>query len=447
MIPNRLEDTLAANHVDRIYRRAAPAGYDEVSTSWRRCVDEYRIDPASHEQPRILEGPELEQLREPLARLIVDAQDELDRLYRLVGQAGYVVLFCNDKGVAVDHRCSQLDVDQFKYWGNWLGGTWSEEVEGTNGIGTCIAEKRPITVHRDQHFRVRHIDLSCSAAPIFDGGGNLIAVLDVSSIDPALSERSHALTGALTQASARAIEERMFREQFSRNWVVAFAVPGGSPMLLAVDQDQRIVGGDRNARLRLARDDGDLQEELWALFERDHMLFRHKDRGDRSVRLMHLETSEHWPALVTTPAKTCRAQYSPEYGKTHVRPRLATIARWPQSASAPSARGGLPPRSLRRVHEYVESHLKENISLETLAGTSGLSIYHFARAFKRSQGVTPHHYLLQRRIQRASQLLTSSDLSMSEIAFATGFSDQSHFARRFRELVGVPPSTFKWANR
>jgi AraC family transcriptional regulator len=99
------------------------------------------------------------------------------------------------------------------------------------------------------------------------------------------------------------------------------------------------------------------------------------------------------------------------------------------------------------VHEYVESHLKENISLETLAGTSGLSIYHFARAFKRSQGVTPHHYLLQRRIQRASQLLTSSDLSMSEIAFATGFSDQSHFARRFRELVGVPPSTFKWANR
>jgi transcriptional regulator of acetoin/glycerol metabolism len=448
MITNRFEAAFTpTRHVDRIYaiaeRQAAPAAYDEVSTSWQRCVKEYRIDPKSQEQPQILAGAELEELREPLARLIVGAQDEIDGLYKLVGQAGYVVLLCNEKGVAIDYRGGQTDADQFKYWGTWLGGTWSEEVEGTNGIGTCIAEERPITVHRDQHFRVRHSNLSCSAAPIFDGSGKLVAVLDVSSIDPALSERSHALTGALTQASARAIEERIFREQFRRNWVVAIAVPDGSPILLTVDQDQRIVGGDRNARTMLSLDDGELPEELWALFERDHTLFGRKDRGDLSVRLMRVETSEHWPALITPPASTSRA----EYADMHVRPRLGTIARQRDTASAHPARGGLPPGALRRVRGYVQSHIDENISLETLARTSGLSIFHFTRAFKQSQGVTPHHYLIQRRVERARELLTRSDLSMSQIALATGFSDQSHFARRFRELVGVPPSTFKWANR
>ncbi len=63
--------------------------------------------------------------------------------------------------------------DQFRYWGIWVGGVWSEEIEGTNGIGTCITEQKPIIVHRDQHFRTRHIGLSCLAAPIFDATGKL----------------------------------------------------------------------------------------------------------------------------------------------------------------------------------------------------------------------------------------------------------------------------------
>jgi transcriptional regulator GlxA family with amidase domain len=118
-----------------------------------------------------------------------------------------------------------------------------------------------------------------------------------------------------------------------------------------------------------------------------------------------------------------------------------------RAASPRPARGGLPPRALQRVRDYVESHLRGNLSLETLAATSGLSMYHFLREFKQSQGVTPHHYLVQRRIERARELLTRTDLSVSEIAFACGFSDQSHFGRRFRELVGVPPSAFRRSNR
>src|SRR6516164_8931337 len=64
-------------------------------------------------------------------------------------------------------------------------------------------------------------------------------------------------------------------------------------------------------------------------------------------------------------------------------------------------RGGLPPGVLKRVQQYVEDHLAERVGIERLAAIAGLSAFHFARAFKQSQGVTPHSYLLHRRIVRA----------------------------------------------
>ena len=113
----------------------------------------------------------------------------------------------------------------------------------------------------------------------------------------------------------------------------------------------------------------------------------------------------------------------------------------------PRIRGGLPPRALRRVREYIEDHLEETISIEALAGIVGLSMYHFARAFKQSEGLTPHEYLVRCRVRRAQELLASTDLPLSEIALASGFSDQSHFARRFREHVGITPSSYRWSLR
>jgi transcriptional regulator of acetoin/glycerol metabolism len=351
---------------------------DEVATSWQRSAKTHSIDPASGEPPRILTSSELKDLREPLAKLIVDAQDELECLYKVVRQARYAILLCNDKGVAVDHRGNQTEADQFKYWGTWLGGVWSEEAEGTNGIGTCIAEERPVTIHQSQHFRARHISLSCSGAPIFEDDGKLAAVLDVSSIDPGLSERSHALTGALTEASARAIEERSFRERFRREWIVAVAPPdgAGSAMLLAVDRDQRIVGADRIARTTLSRNNHSLEKGvgLWSVFERDHALFRHKDRGDLPTRLVPAGTTELWPALITPPENAAGIWHNSESAGLHSRPRLDVIDSLPQLILPPQARGGLPPRALRRVREYIESHLEENIALETLADIAGLSI-------------------------------------------------------------------------
>lgn len=435
----------AIRHVDEIYSVAQGGGVsghaDEVSSSWKRCVVSHAIDPDATRAPRVLTANELRDFRKPVERLVVDAQEEVDRLYNVVQQAGYVVLLCNADGVAVDHRGNQAQSREHQHWGTWLGGVWSEQIEGTNGIGTCIAEQRPVTIHRNQHFRTRHIGLSCSGAPIFDVNGQLQAVLDVSCIDPTLSERSHALTGALTVAAARAVEERLFRERFRRGWVVAVAPPAElkSAMLLAVDDHQRLIGADRYAvsNLRLHRPE---DISLWTIFERHLAPFRRKDGGDIPTQLVLTGTAETWPALITPPEPTRGGWRSSVAAALHTRPRLDLLRRsWPQERPL-QVRGGLPPRALRRVSEYVEAHLHRNVDLQTLAATAELSIYHFARAFKQSTGMTPHFYLLQKRIERAREMLIHSDLSLSEIAIDTGFTDHSHFARHFRRLTGMTPS-------
>jgi AraC-like DNA-binding protein len=444
-----------AQHAEDVYLVAQgntpPIGIEQVSASWRRSATEHGVDPLSSEAPRILLSHELKDFREPLDELIFSAQEEIDRLYRVVREAGYTVLFCDTAGVAVEHRGDNADASRFRYWGTWLGGMWSEAMEGTNGIGTCIAEERPITVHRGQHFRSRHINLSCSTAPIFDVDGKLMAVLDVSAIDPQLSERAHALTGALTATAARAISGRLFRERFRREWILAVSpIEDGEPgMLLAVDSHQRIVGADRAARTSLLLDDPRLRTgvSLWSFFERDLGLFRHKEAADVATRLTIAGSNEAWPALVTPPESALGAQRSGTSAALHTHPPVNALASLRQQAPAAQARGGLPPGAMRRVREYVDAHLGESMDLAELAAIAGLSVFHFARQFKQSAGVTPHSYLVQRRIERAQDMLARTDLALSEIAVAAGFSDQSHLARHFRQLLGTTPREFRWSQR
>jgi transcriptional regulator of acetoin/glycerol metabolism len=426
-------------------------GIEKVSSSWQRSATKYGVDPVNNKPPHILTSGELKHLREPLDKLIFSAQEDIDLLYKVVREAGYVILFCDSSGVAVEHRGEDAQASTFEYWGTWLGGVWSEETEGTNGIGTCIAEGRPVTVHRGQHFRSRHMNLSCSGAPVFGIDGRLLAVLDVSAIDPDLSEGAHALTGALTMRSARAIEERFFREQFRREWIVAVAPPEGAwGMLLAIDGNQRIVGANRAARMSFLLDDRGLKAgmSLWTIFERDLNLFRRKDQSDISTRLLLAGSNDSCPALVTPPDQNINASSNPANINLHTRPRLDLIDTLLKLAPAPrQLHGGLSAGALRRVREYVQLHLSESIDLSMLAAVAGLSMHHFAREFKQSAGITPHHYLIRQRIERAQQLLAQTDLSLAEIACAVGFSDQGHLARHFRGCLGTTPREFRRSQR
>src|SRR5262249_724403 len=432
---------------------AAPLpGTEEISSSWQRSATKYGVDPVDNKAPRILTSGELKYSREPIDRLIFSAQEDIDQLFKVVREAGYVVLFCDSSGVAVEHRGEDAQARSFEYWGTWLGGVWSEGVEGTNGIGTCIVEERPVTIHKSQHFRSRHINLSCSGAPVFGVDGRLLAVLDVSAIDRGLSERAYALAGSLTTKSARAIEERFFREQFHREWIVAVVPPDGQStgMLLAVDGDQRIVGANRAARRTLLLDDRGLQAgvTLWKFFERNLDLFRRKNGTDLCTPLLIAGSSDSCPALITPPNQTMIVASNAANMNVHTRPRLDSIGTLMKLAPAPQAHvGGLSPSTMHRVRDYVERHLSETIDLSTLATVAGLSMHHFARQFKQSVGVAPHHYLTQKRLELAQGLLAKTELPLSEIAYTAGFSDQSHLARHFRHALGTTPRAFRDSRR
>ncbi|MFZ2077660.1 MAG: AraC family transcriptional regulator [Xanthobacteraceae bacterium] len=123
------------------------------------------------------------------------------------------------------------------------------------------------------------------------------------------------------------------------------------------------------------------------------------------------------------------------------------LGRTSEEAAVQCVRCGLPPRAKHRVLEYIVTHLNENITNGALAEVAGLSVCHFARMFKETVGVSPHRYVLQCRVECARELLASTDMPLSEIAIVTGFSDQSHYTRWFREIIGVTPSSYRWSTR
>jgi AraC family transcriptional regulator len=106
-------------------------------------------------------------------------------------------------------------------------------------------------------------------------------------------------------------------------------------------------------------------------------------------------------------------------------------------------RGGLSPPRLKRVLEYIDAHLGDNLELEKLADVAELNLYHFAKVFKQSTGVSPHQHVLRKRIERAKEFLRDPNLSVLEASARTGFVDQSHFSKVFRRVVGITPSEYR----
>ncbi|NJK70456.1 MAG: helix-turn-helix transcriptional regulator [Microcoleus sp. CSU_2_2] len=107
---------------------------------------------------------------------------------------------------------------------------------------------------------------------------------------------------------------------------------------------------------------------------------------------------------------------------------------------------GLSKSNLQQVTEYINEHLHEDIKLIELAAIVQISLYHFLRLFKQSMGITPHQYILQRRIEKAKFLLQHSKLSIALVAVRVGFCDQSHLTQYFKRIVGVTPRQFLISN-
>ena len=115
--------------------------------------------------------------------------------------------------------------------------------------------------------------------------------------------------------------------------------------------------------------------------------------------------------------------------------------------SSLDARRGLAGWQVRKVTEYMTAHLSERVRVSDLARQVGLSASSFSRAFKVSMSTSPHQWQLNERIVAAQILLREGARSLAEVALTTGFAEQSHFARVFKEKVGVTPGAWQRRNR
>jgi len=106
-------------------------------------------------------------------------------------------------------------------------------------------------------------------------------------------------------------------------------------------------------------------------------------------------------------------------------------------------RGGLGSARLRRIKELVHAKMEDDLSLEDMAQSVGLSTAHFARMFRKSTGETPHQFVLRQRLERAKAMLRAPDARVLDVAVACGFKTQQHFAQAFRDLWGASPTEYR----
>lgn len=171
-----------------------------------------------------------------------------------------------------------------------------------------------------------------------------------------------------------------------------------------------------------------------------------KARPGNAVRLMHIREVVGRVVTLLNDADRELGE-TPEAAKSSIaRATSILMAEIGHSATLVPRNDGVAPLlpwQVTRVREYIESHIAQGIRVSDLSGLVHRTAAHFSRAFKRTFGLTPHAYVLRRRIELASQLMIESSTPLSEIALKCGFNDQAHLSKRFRIHTGATPAAWR----
>ena len=239
------------NHTDVVIetvQSSSAAAVSRLAASWRRSLVNHGLDPSNQRGPNRVDASGLRLRRSALDRLMTIAAPRLDQLFGLVGNSGCCVLLTDSDGVVLDQRAGSGDAEIFEDWGLCTGAVWSEAAEGTNGIGTCIAERRQVVIHRSEHFFARNTAMSCMDAPIYGADGKLIGALDVSSCRADQTDSISRLIAAQVSQTARQIEQDNFRAAFPDARILVASGEAADALLLAVDEDDIVIGATHAAR-------------------------------------------------------------------------------------------------------------------------------------------------------------------------------------------------------
>jgi transcriptional regulator of acetoin/glycerol metabolism len=198
----------------------------------------------------------VKELQQRLGELLPVARAEMESLYEQIAGSGFAVILADTQGTVLSTITDPSLQREFRHAGLSLGALWDERHEGTNGIGTCLAEAGPVTVHREEHFRGYNLSLSCSAAPILDPHGGILAVLDASTANSSDSRLIQRHTMALVNMSAHLISRWNFLSEYGESWILRFHsrpefVGLLHEALMAIDDNGNVLAVNESALVQL----------------------------------------------------------------------------------------------------------------------------------------------------------------------------------------------------
>jgi sigma-54 dependent transcriptional regulator, acetoin dehydrogenase operon transcriptional activator AcoR len=218
-LPARLQ-SVQRQHIEHVFQLGEGLDVPQlpakatIRRSWLRCLNEYQLDPTQPRPARVVPQQTLIEHRESVDELLHVARAGVDQLYQQIAQLGYVLLLTDHRGITVEFRGDPNQDQQLRKAGLYLGADWDERFAGTCAVGTCLHDRQAIICHRQEHFDASHISLTCTAAPIADPQGNVMAVLDISALQSPTQHESQNFSLSLVTLYARMIEDAYFLQRY-----------------------------------------------------------------------------------------------------------------------------------------------------------------------------------------------------------------------------------------
>ncbi|MDR5653478.1 sigma-54-dependent Fis family transcriptional regulator [Ruixingdingia sedimenti] len=360
---------------------SAPALPGHVVESWQRCLERYNLMPDVMRPAEMLSYHELQTTLERHEAIVHLALPEIERLFQRLVDNEYLVSVASPQGVKLLFRCDHQFLGEMSAFGVLPGSIWSEEMRGTNGIGTCLKIGKPLSIIGDQHFNVNVHALTCTVAPVFGQGGAIESVVNVTSSRP-VSDKTARLVRDIVERAARRIENKYFAHRNRRLRTLCLShesdfIDIAAEARIAIDDSGRIVDVSSTAPLLLGQSrEALVGAELGALMDFSQPL--------EEVRVARTELPERggreiFATLLSEPAGGA------------ARPAARHS---PQAAAPPPATATTAPADTERL--LLNQHLLEQLALAErmlearapilVQGETGVGKTTFARLLARRNG-------------------------------------------------------------
>lgn len=233
----------------------------DIRSSWIRCLNEYRLSPTSIKKPNILTQAELRDQSAPIEDLLGIASPEIKRLFARLMDSNYLVSIASREAVNVVFRCDYQLIGRMESLGLLAGSIWSEDQQGTNGIGTALRLRRPVSVLGTDHFSHGIDHLTCTAVPVFGPENSLQCVINTTT-DRTTEREAQTLLSSVLLRSARRIENAFFCRHHEHRRIVRLSLENdfidpANEVRIALDDSNRVVDvtSTLEPTLKIARDD------------------------------------------------------------------------------------------------------------------------------------------------------------------------------------------------